>query len=102
MPENPTRRAMALAYPGADPGAPPAQWYKLKGEWVLLVSPVWNMQPGHEVSVRRRDGRRHRMTLGEFIGNTGPKGPDWRAGKDAFRPVKVYSLGTEPKPTRNG
>lgn len=74
-------------HPGKDPRAPTAKWHRLDGEWVLLVSPAWEMIPGDTVSVPRRGARyRQLIQLGEFVCNTGPSEQSWRDYKDAFQP----------------
>ena len=69
-----------------NPMARTARWGKVDGKWCLLVSPIWRLKTGDEVSVDRQGAARRLMILGEFVRNTGPDKNSKRNRKDAFRP----------------
>ena len=79
-------RAKGKPHPGIDPRARTARWSKQGGEWCLLVSPVWGLVSGDEVSVARKgDSRRRLMMLGEYVGNTGVSKNPRLDCKDCFK-----------------
>ena len=74
-------------HPGGDPRARTARWHKLEGEWVLLVSPLWNLCTGDRVSVPKRGQGRVLMSLGDYVGSLGPDKRSWVDCKEAFLPL---------------
>ena len=68
-----------------------ARWWKHEGEWVLLVSPVWKVKPGHLVEAKRANGRVNRIPVGECLGNTGPNSDPKLDRKDILQPLGLSS-----------
>ena len=70
-----------------------AKFRKFSEQWILLVSPVWNLQPGNLVEAKTRNGGRE-LVLGDFLGNTMCNSNSQLDCKDIFVPDR-YSLGRE-------
>ena len=83
-----------MTYPGYPNGPPDglsvlakAKWRKWKGQWCLLVSPVWGVRMGANVEFKRMDGKVTRITVGDYLGNTGPSENSSLDMKDVFLPL---------------
>ena len=71
-----------------------ARFYKVSEQWVLLVSPVWNLLTRDFVEVKTRYGARQ-LALGDFLGNTLSNSKSYVDRKDMFA-LERDSLEREP------